>query len=67
MMCTPRQNYSSDRIKNETVGADACLGKRGNRCMHGCGGKPDVQIPLGRPGFKWDYLTPWRTVLLGKL
>jgi hypothetical protein len=34
--------------------------------MQGFGGKPDLQKPLGRPGFKLYYLTPWRRVLLGK-
>jgi hypothetical protein len=35
--------------------------------MQGFGGKPDLQKPLGRPGFKWYYLSPWRRVLFGKL
>jgi hypothetical protein len=35
--------------------------------MQGFGWKLDVQKPLGRPGFKWGYLTAWRRVLLGKL
>jgi hypothetical protein len=54
-------------ISRRQSGQMACPGKRRNRCMQGFGGKSSVEKPLGRPGFKWDYLTPWRRVLLGKL
>jgi len=59
MICTPQQNFSSDKIeKNEMGGTCSAYGGEERR-IKGLGGKPEEKRPLGRQRVDGMIILRW--------